>query len=176
MRRLALILVMGLLIMTVFSVESGREQAKKDEMPHTMAATPKVTRAYITEVIEAAASTYNLPASLITAVIKAESGFNPKAVSSKGAVGLMQLSLSTRKAMNVTNPFDPVQNILAGARYLRHLLDRFNGNVEMAIAAYNAGPEAVKRHGGIPPYAQTRAFVPKVMEYYSDLENGSAID
>lgn len=136
---------------------------------------PMVKGAYI-KIIEAAAATNNLPASLISAIIKVESGFNPNAISSRGAIGLMQLSMSTRKAMNVKNPFDPVQNILAGAAYLRQLLDRFKGDVEMAVAAYNAGPSAVERHGGIPPFGQTQAFVPKVMDYYSDYEAGSVID
>jgi soluble lytic murein transglycosylase-like protein len=128
------------------------------------------------DVIMAASNTYNLPASLIAAIIKVESNFDPKAMSERGAIGLMQLSFSTRKAMNVTNPFDPVQNILAGARYLRGLLDQFDGNVDMAVAAYNAGPEAVERHNGIPPFGQTRAFVPKVMRYYSAYESGVAVD
>lgn len=88
----------------------------------------------------------------------------------------MQLSLSTRNEMKVKNPFDPVQNISAGARYLRFLIDRFDGNVQMAVAAYNAGPEAVERHGGIPPYRQTQNFVPKVMGYYSQFESGTVVD
>lgn len=139
------------------------------------AAMPAYKYTYV-KIIETAARTYNLPTSLIAAIIKAESGFNPKAVSSQGAIGLMQLGLSTRQAMKVTNPFDPLQNILAGAKYLRQLLDRFDGNLHMAIAAYNAGPTAVERHGGIPPYSQTRRYVPKVMEYYNQFESEIAID
>lgn len=138
-------------------------------------ALPAYKYTYI-KIIETAARTYNLPTSLIAAIIKAESGFNPKAVSSRGAIGLMQLGFSTRQEMKVKNPFDPVQNILAGAKYLRQLLDRFDGDLHLAIAAYNAGPSAVERHGGIPPYGQTRRYVPKVMEYYNQFESGIAID
>lgn len=137
--------------------------------------TPKLKLAY-RNIIEAAASTYNLPAALIAAIIKVESGFNPRAVSNKGAIGLMQITRPTGKILRLRNPFDPVQNILAGARYLRQLLDRFNGDVHMAVAAYNAGPGAVERHGGVPPYRQTRQYVPKVMDYYSQYQSEMAID
>jgi len=131
--------------------------------------------AYIA-IIEMAAKTHNVPAALIAAVIKAESGFNPKAMSNKGAIGLMQITLSTSRYLKVSNPFDPVQNILGGAKYLRELLDRFHGNMTLAVAAYNAGPGAVSKHGGIPPYSQTRKYVPKVLKYYNDFESGVYID
>ncbi len=168
MRRLILIATLAIILVAPAIRDTDEGFAKRYDRP-TMGGT------YV-QVIEAAASTYNLPASLIAAIIKVESGFDPRAMSSRGAIGLMQLGFSTRKAMRVSNPFDPVQNILAGAKYFRSLLDRFEGDVEMAVAAYNAGPEAVERSGGVPPYSQTRQYVPKVMGYYTQYESGVAID
>ena len=172
---------MRLLIATIasFAIVFGGAFVKNNssapvEKIENVASVPQVKRAYL-QIIETAARTYNLPASLIAAVIKAESGFNPKAISNRGAIGLMQLGFSTAKELKVTNPFDPVQNILAGAKYLRQLLNQFGGNMHLAIAAYNAGPGAVKRFGGIPPYDQTRKYVPKVMKYYNQYESGAEV-
>ncbi len=101
-------------------------------------------------------------ASLFAALISAESGWNPSAVSPKGAIGLTQLMPDTAKSLGVANPFDPIENMKGGARYLRRMLDEF-GSVELALAAYNAGPGAVRRHGGIPPYAETQAYVRRIL-------------
>jgi soluble lytic murein transglycosylase-like protein len=98
---------------------------------------------------------------LVRAVVQAESGGNPNAVSPKGAMGLMQLMPQTARAMGVQNPFDPEQNLRGGVRLLRGLLDEF-GDVRLALAAYNAGGPAVRRYGGIPPYAETQKFVQRV--------------
>ncbi len=111
---------------------------------------------------------FQLPPGLVGAVARAESGLNPRAVSPAGALGLMQLLPSTAWALGVEDPFDPVQNAEAGARYLRQLLERFHGDVRLALAAYNAGPGAVERYGGIPPYAETRAYVKKVLAFLEE--------
>lgn len=104
---------------------------------------------------------------LIHAVIRAESGYNANAVSSKGAIGLMQLIPATAQRYGVQDIYDPHQNVSGGVRYLRDLLNMFNGNLELAIAGYNAGENAVLRAGNrIPPYPETRAYVPKVMSFY----------
>jgi hypothetical protein len=109
---------------------------------------------------------YGLDYNLVKAVISAESAFDPAAISPKGAMGLMQLMPGTSRDLGVVDPFDPIQNIDGGVRYLRFLMDRFNNNVVLALAAYNAGPEAVQKHYGIPPYEETRNYVERVLDFY----------
>jgi soluble lytic murein transglycosylase-like protein len=116
--------------------------------------------------VVAAAREYELEPALIHAVISAESGYNPFARSPKGAKGLMQLMPATAQRYGVENPLDPEQNINGGAAYLRDLLTLFGNDMQLALAAYNAGENAVIRHGSIPPYRETVQYVPKVLSYY----------
>ncbi len=121
--------------------------------------------------ISAAASDSGVSRNLIRAVILQESGGDPGAVSAKGAKGLMQLMDGTAAEVGVSNPFDPAENIRGGARYLGRLLREFKGDLELALAAYNAGAGAVKRHGGVPPYAETRDYVQRVMARLKALDS-----
>jgi soluble lytic murein transglycosylase-like protein len=121
-------------------------------------------------VIKGAAKAATIQAALVRAVIVVESGFNPRAVSKKGAIGLMQLQPATAKRYGVKNIYDPGENVRAGAHYLSDLLARFDSNLELALAAYNAGEEAVERYGRhVPPYRETLAYVPSVMKVYQRL-------
>ena len=112
------------------------------------------------------AQKFQLDRSLIKAIIKVESDFNPQTVSTKGAQGLMQLMPETALEVGVTNPFDPADSIYGGSLYLRKMLDSFDRNLDYALAAYNAGPGAVRRYGGIPPYEETRNYVKRVKHYF----------
>jgi len=120
-------------------------------------------------IIARSAAQARVDPALIEAVISKESAFDPHATSTAGAQGLMQLMPRTAAALGASDPYDPAQNVLAGARYLRSLLDRFGADVPLALAAYNAGPGAVERYDGIPPYAETRSYVGEVLSRYEAL-------
>jgi soluble lytic murein transglycosylase-like protein len=117
--------------------------------------------------IRAAADRYGVPEKLITSVITVESGFNPRAVSRKGARGLMQLMPETASILGVRNSFDPRENIDGGVRHLRALLERFGNDVSLVLAAYNAGEQAVVIHGGVPPFPETRDYVTRILQIFN---------
>lgn len=120
------------------------------------------------QTIRIAADYHGLDPLLVKAVIRVESAFNPKAVSSKGAKGLMQLMPDTLQDLGVTDPFHPRENIMAGTRYLRMMLDRFDGEVRLALAAYNAGPSTVRRYGDVPPFPETQNYIRRVFAYWEE--------
>ena len=126
-----------------------------------------MVRLQFPEFIRTAAHVNGLHPALIAAIIEAESNFNPRAHSRAGAKGLMQISPLTERHLGLKNAWDPRENVAAGSRYLRGLVDRFDGDTRLAIAAYNAGPGAVLRYGGVPPYRETEAYVGKVFRLYT---------
>jgi len=127
------------------------------------------------EVILSAAEQFSVDPHLVRAVIKAESGFNPGALSGKGAMGLMQLMPDTAREMGVSNPFDPEENIRGGVMYLSQLLNSLRGDVPLALAAYNAGPQRVTSCNGIPPFRETRNYIEKVLNYYQLFKNNDRL-
>ena len=132
---------------------------------HPARSAPRLTRVY-DPAIKRASNEHGVSAALVKAVIAAESGFDPYAVSRKGAQGLMQLMPDTARDLGVDDALDPWQNIDGGTRYLGKMIERFPGELALAVAAYNAGPEAVTRHRGVPPYQETRTYVKRVLRYY----------
>lgn len=134
--------------------------------PRALPAAARLTAANMSELIDALGAEYELDPALIRAVIQVESNFNRKAISPKGAQGLMQLMPGTVWRFSVGDVYDPHENIGAGARYLRQLLDLFQGDLSLVLAAYNAGENAVLRYKGVPPYAETRDYVTKVLSLY----------
>lgn len=148
---------------------------KNDARYRLFIKTKKTTpKAYIKKyegIIQQAASQFHVDSSLIKAIIKAESDFDHRAVSHKGAQGLMQLMPETANELEVHDPFDPEQNIYGGTRYLSTLLRRFKNDTSLAVAAYNAGPEAVERAGGVPSVRETKRFVERVLKYYHQFSN-----
>jgi soluble lytic murein transglycosylase-like protein len=140
---------------------------------------PSTTPGDIDSAIEQAALRHNVDPNLVRAVVKVESNFNPNAVSRKGAMGLMQLMPSTARQLNVKNPFDPEQNVDAGVRHLKQLLESYGGNIKLTLAAYNAGAGAVARSSGVPHYAETQNYVRRITNLYyggSDFNSGVSRD
>ena len=125
------------------------------------------TQEDIDAAIDQASARHNVDSSLVRSVVKVESNFNPNAVSRKGAMGLMQLMPSTARSLNVVNPFDPAQNVEAGVRHLRRLLDNYGGNVRLSLAAYNAGSRAVARSAGVPHFRETQNYVRRITNLYN---------
>ncbi len=144
--------------------------------PATAAREPKTGLAGKTgfdRVVDQVSRTHGLESALLHAVISVESGYNPKAVSAKGATGLMQLMPQTARRYGVADAFDPLQNLNGGAQYLKDLLRMFNNDTSLALAAYNAGEHAVTKHGNrIPPYRETLHYVPRVLDFYQRYRTG----
>lgn len=126
----------------------------------------EVSKSFIVNAVKKAAAKYKVDEKLVLAIIKQESNFNPNAISSAGAQGLMQLMPATAKRLGVLNPFDATQNIEGGVKHLRGLMDRYRGNVVLALAAYNAGGGNVDKYNGVPPFAETQNYVKKILSNY----------
>lgn len=127
----------------------------------------------VASLVERWADDRGLDPRLVQAVVQVESGYNPKALSNKGAIGLMQLMPGTARELGVDDPWNPEHNVAGGTEYLRRMLEFFSGDLELALAAYNAGPQAVLEHAGIPPYAETRAYVRKILCIYEGACGGA---
>jgi soluble lytic murein transglycosylase-like protein len=172
-------LVLGMFAMVLPHHHAGSQTGSKRLQPAGFVSVSEDYRAVpatlaYNDAIAEAAERYRLDPNLIRAVINAESAFNPFAVSSAGALGLMQLMPEMAEELNVLDPFDPRQNILGGARYLRDLLDRHHGNLDLAVASYNAGPGAVDKYRGIPPYRETRNYVKTVNAFIKNARSSNA--
>lgn len=151
-----------------------RFEQGQSEVPLALAKTPEATASglppsqdSLKKLIAGAAGRHQIDPDFVASVVKAESGFNPTAVSPKGARGLMQLMPQTAAQLGVENALDPAANMEGGTRYLRQLLDQYDGDAVKALAAYNAGPQRVKQYGGVPPFRETRAYVARIVDDYN---------
>jgi soluble lytic murein transglycosylase len=154
----------GVLMFTNVPNHAGYRRVLRDS--RGPAAVEPLVNASYDDLIQTASGRNNIDAALIRAVIKAESDFNARARSQKGAMGLMQLMPETARLHNIGDAYNPSENVEAGARHLRMLLDRYQGDLELSLAAYNAGSAAVERYRGVPPFSETREYVRRVLRFY----------
>lgn len=159
-------------------VEQAEEEIKsenKEKVELKSKINLKAQSTNVNELIETFAQKYDIDSDFIKAIIKQESGFNTKATSKKGAMGLMQLMPKTAESLGVIDAYNPSQNIEGGVKYLKSLLEKYDDNKEMALAAYNAGPGAVKKYGGIPPYKETQNYINAVMGTYNKVKEAGLL-
>lgn len=184
----SIIIILSLIVLPRQSIHTHIKQQLKDSRPYKSDVTRDTIRKHFHPLISHAtrelkfhdmvikvAQKYNVDAALIKAIIMAESGYNHRAISKKGAVGLMQLMPATADALGVTDPFNPELNINGGVKYFKRLLNQFKGNLELALAAYNAGYGKVKKYNGIPPFKATHIYIQKVFKYYSYYKSVSRV-
>lgn len=146
---------------------------KESDSRHTSPSAPvRYDHSVYDDLIAEASKRFGVTEPLLKAIIKAESNFNPRAVSKKGAKGLMQLMPENIRAFRMKDPFDPRENIMGGTRYFSRMIDRYGGELSLALAAYNAGPEKVDQYRRVPPYKETRDFVERVLEYFRAYQEG----
>lgn len=138
------------------------------DRPYKLSHVDNQTKQVVLGIVDKVSTHQGVDKHLVTSVIKAESGFNPVAISPKGAMGVMQLIPATAKRFNVNDPYNPEDNIAGGVKYLKFLLERYQGNVMLAVAAYNAGEGAVDRYQGVPPYPETQEYVKRVLNHYQN--------
>lgn len=152
----------------ILPIENFFMEAPEESLPITPVITKNdyTNKNQIKEMISKIAKKHGIDEKLVNAVIKQESGYNPKAKSSAGALGLMQLMPSTAKLMGVSDPYNPVQNVEGGVKYLKNMIERYNGNIILGLAAYNAGPGNVDKYDGVPPFKETQNYVKNIMANY----------
>lgn len=160
-----------MLAQEITSEQSNKKQSSAQPKPDLTKQAQSVPPTAIDQYISAVAEHHKVDPLLVRAVIQQESRFKPDAVSPKGAQGLMQLMPGTAKDLRVDDPFNPLENIFGGTKYLKSLLDQYNGDVALSLAAYNAGPGNVKNYGGIPDFPETQEYVLKVLQGYLQLKN-----